>query len=353
VVTEELKRATQDGGTRRLARLGEQLIRMKASVVVPAFLKDTQLLGFLVLGQKRSGQMFTSDDLRTFNALAHQAAIAVQNARFYRHGLTLSKLEAAQEQLSAIGHEMGNVLHIATVQAGTLKDALQRCARDVSPEKMINALTRMEKALLRGGFLIGDLKQYQRAASEKGLQVCPMPQFFQEAARILQQRFEDCPNIRVALDFPANLPPVEGLPTLPLLPLHLLAIPFWGISVCEGGGTIAVSGRLNDQRHGLDLMVADDATEPLAPYLENPNRVTEDIFPTRSRHGAFYYFIAKKIVSDHHGRLTVHDGPGPLLEKPTNGSAAVKGTTMIVHLPLHYTPPKREEIEEEPLGNPP
>ncbi len=343
VVTEELKRSVQEGGTRKLTRMSERLIRMKASVVIPAFLKESHMLGFLVLGPKLSGQMFTSDDLRTFNALAHQAAIAIQNARFHRRGVSLGKLEAGAEQLSAVGHEMGNVLHIGVIQVGTLIAGLQDSLEAFPKEKLVERLRRIEKALLRGHDVIQDLKAYQAASDQLGIHSFLLAQFLEEAVKKLKERFEDYPNIQVALNLPERLPAVEGLATLALLPLNLLAIPFWGLSAYPAGGTITVSVQADAQRGQVELSITDDTTDSLQKYVEDPGGAgAETFFPTRSRHGAFYYFVAKKIVSDHRGRLDVLDG-----------ASAEKGTTILVRLPVKYAPPKPEETEEESLGNTP
>ncbi len=357
VGTEELRRSAQTvrgSQSKQLAKVSGRLTHMKASVIIPAFLKR-RLTGFMVLGRKTSGQMFTQDDLSTFGALAHQAAIAIQNARLYRRGVNLSKLEAADEQLSAMGHEMGNVLHIGTTCVGTLKEGLKGSTELPPREKLIEHLDRAERALLRGHDVIEDAKEYKRVSGQAGLHTVPLAQFIEEAVKKLQKRFEDSPNIRVILDLPENLPPVEGLATLPLLPLNLLAIPFWGLaaSIYPEGGTIMIKGLADTQRNHVELIVADDTAESLRKYLENPNRVGDEAFPTRSRHGAFYYFVVKKTVSDHYGRLVVLDGPGPLGPKGSEGTNPGKGTTMLVQLPLKYTPPKPEEIEEEILGNPP
>ena len=353
IVADEVRRLVREGKEARVVPVNRRLTSLKAAVAIPSFLKN-RLVGFLILGEKLSGQVFTSDDLRVFDNLAHQAAIAIENARFHRRGMNLSKLEAADEQLSAMGHEMGNVLHIGVVCVGTLKSNLEDPAQLPPPkEKLIEQLGRAEKALLRGNDVIDDVKEYKRASNESGIHAFPLAQFFQEAVKKFQKRFEDCPNIKVILELPENLPTVEGLPTLPLLPLNLLAIPFWGVSYYPEGGTILVKAIVNNQHSQVELMVAEDTAESLSKYLAHPDRVADEVFPTRSRHGALYYFVVKKTVSDHHGRVVVLDGSGPLPPKPPDGTTIKRGTTMIVQLPLKYVPPKPEEIEEEILGNPP
>ncbi|MBI3616260.1 MAG: sensor histidine kinase, partial [Candidatus Omnitrophica bacterium] len=209
-------------------------------------------------------------------------------------------------------------------------------------EKLVENLRRVEKTLLRGHDVIDDLKEYRKTSDQPGIHAFPLAQFIEGAVKKLQKRFEDCPNIKVILDLPEGLPTVEGLATLSLLPLNLLAIPFWGVSAYPEGGTITVKALVDSQRNHVELAVTDDTAEPLHKYVDNPNRVGDEIFPTRSRHGAFYYFVAKKTVSDHHGRMVVLDGAPP-----------GKGTTILVQLPLKYTPPKSEVVEEEILGDAP
>jgi signal transduction histidine kinase len=70
-----------------------------ASIVLPlVFRGDTA--GLLLLGRKRSGQPFDSDDISLLRTLAHQTAIAVQNARSYQElqGMTRSLDEKVRQQ---------------------------------------------------------------------------------------------------------------------------------------------------------------------------------------------------------------------------------------------------------------
>ena len=55
---------------------------LTASVIIPSFLED-RFIGFFVLGDKISGQIYTPEDLNVFQVLASQAALAIENAQFY------------------------------------------------------------------------------------------------------------------------------------------------------------------------------------------------------------------------------------------------------------------------------
>ncbi len=69
-----------DPGTRR--QVGKFLSGLRARVVLPLVLRD-RATGVLVLGQKRSGLPFDTDDVELLRTLADQTAIAIQNARSY------------------------------------------------------------------------------------------------------------------------------------------------------------------------------------------------------------------------------------------------------------------------------
>jgi signal transduction histidine kinase len=63
-------------------RAGSFLDRIGAAILLPVVFRD-EPVGLLALGTKRSGQPFDSDDLTLLRTLAHQTAIALQNARSY------------------------------------------------------------------------------------------------------------------------------------------------------------------------------------------------------------------------------------------------------------------------------
>ena len=68
----------------------EDLEKLKAALIVPLKLKE-KLVGFFILGNKKSGDMFTDGDIRTLETIAAQAAIAIENARLYEEMKDFSK----------------------------------------------------------------------------------------------------------------------------------------------------------------------------------------------------------------------------------------------------------------------
>jgi class 3 adenylate cyclase len=71
----------------------DALARLGAELVVPVFFGD-RVTGLLVLGAKRSGAAYTTDDLRLLRMLANQSAVALEHAKAY------AALEAANADLT-------------------------------------------------------------------------------------------------------------------------------------------------------------------------------------------------------------------------------------------------------------
>ena len=66
-----------------LLELSRQMQNYNAEVYVPSYFQKQNLLGILILGQKRSGKKFSQSELDFFMALADDAAMAIRNAQLY------------------------------------------------------------------------------------------------------------------------------------------------------------------------------------------------------------------------------------------------------------------------------
>ncbi|HLC42762.1 MAG TPA: histidine kinase N-terminal 7TM domain-containing protein, partial [Methylomirabilota bacterium] len=79
LLRDDLRRGDLDPETRAAL---EELDALKADLALP-LVKEDQLTGFLLVGAKRSGDPYFSEDLDLLSTLASQAAIAVTNAQLY------------------------------------------------------------------------------------------------------------------------------------------------------------------------------------------------------------------------------------------------------------------------------
>jgi len=91
LVLEELKRkyaeSTDSDGDLFLI---DDIENFKVALIVPLLVKR-KLVGLFLLREKRSGDMFTSEDIKTLETIAAQAGIAIENARLYEEMRDFSK----------------------------------------------------------------------------------------------------------------------------------------------------------------------------------------------------------------------------------------------------------------------
>jgi two-component system sensor histidine kinase HydH len=114
----------------------DDLIEKGWLVVAPIFLKG-KLVGFILLGKKRSGKDYTVEELEILEAFSNQAALAISRALIYRDMSLKDKQIMQAEKMAAIGelaagiaHEIRNPLGIITGSAETVRKHEDRKIRE-------------------------------------------------------------------------------------------------------------------------------------------------------------------------------------------------------------------------------
>ncbi len=172
---EEIMRLNDDPSNKGLLKLADQLKDLRAALVVPSFV-EKRLIGILVLGEKRSGKMYSQDDLNVFLVLANQAALAIENAQFYEEIKNTHQQLFQAEKLATIGtmadglsHQINNRFHALSLIAGDALDILKTGNFSSCDEKgkadladVKSALERIEANVIQGGEVVKGLLKYSR-----------------------------------------------------------------------------------------------------------------------------------------------------------------------------------------------
>jgi PAS domain S-box-containing protein len=123
-------------------------------VAVPLVIRE-QSLGALFLGSSTPSRVFGQGDLRSAEALAYRAAMAIENARLYRAAVHATELR--EHVLGVVAHDLRNPLSTILMQTSALKrqgPKLER--RSEKPMEVIHrGATRMNR-------LIQDLLDFAR-----------------------------------------------------------------------------------------------------------------------------------------------------------------------------------------------
>lgn len=83
---------------RTLEQIRVTMRKLGCSLCVPSFLRG-EMIGFLVLGAKLSGERYTSDDMSLLSTLSNNTAIALENARMYEElNVRIAKLHQSYQE---------------------------------------------------------------------------------------------------------------------------------------------------------------------------------------------------------------------------------------------------------------
>jgi signal transduction histidine kinase len=292
-----------------------QMHAMNASVIVPSF-RQGKLVGFLALGEKRSGKIFTEEDLTMFSTLANQAALAIENARFFEElevqearMFQSEKLASLGQLASGMAHEIHNPLTIISGEAqlylessrginkevdAVLESIIEECHRAADITRRILRFAKPARA----EFAEVDL----RAIVEESLQLAGY-----------QVRFE---RIERKLSLPEDLPKVWGSQNqLQEVMLNLIINACQAMS--EKGGSIEVSAFRKADK--IQLKVADTGPGISRDRLA---KIFDPFFTTKHNGTGLGLFVTQRIVKAHSGTIQVDSAEG-------------RGTTFIITLPAH------------------
>jgi signal transduction histidine kinase len=183
----------------------EDLRQVGAILAVP-FLAGEQLLGILTLEGRRSGDLYTQEDLELLTTLAHSATLALENARLHEERMAILRQQLAQvtaaqeEERQRIARELhdgvGPALASLNIRLRTARKLLERDQLTAEEVEELADLAQVNIQDIRR--LIHDLRP--AALDELGLG----PALWEYVARYQEEH-----GLEVALSLPA-LSPVEG-----------------------------------------------------------------------------------------------------------------------------------------------
>ena len=221
LVYEEIKRLMEDNHDATYKHLEENMRLLTASVVIPSFLED-RFLGFFVLGEKTSGQIYTPDDLNVFQVLAAQAALAIENARFFEETRQMQEQIATAEKMATIGtmadglsHQINNRFYaLSLIAADTIDTIKMTNTSNCSPEvkeafsQISHALERVKANVMQGGEVVKGMLKYTRKG-EEGLEPLTLDQILDSTLEMVQYKVK-LSEIDIIRNYPKDHPKIRG-----------------------------------------------------------------------------------------------------------------------------------------------
>ena len=339
LVCEEVKNQADTENNDDLKRIASRMKDLSASLIIPMTVQES-LLGFLILGERKSSGMYTPDLINSLAVLSNQAALAIENARFYENekkNQALLYQSATLAQMGTLADSMGHqiknhiqkMMSLAGAEAGMLEEFLQQ---GLSYERAIELLKthlasfkRIEEQGKVGGELIASISKFSKLPREdfKDLSVA---EIFKTANDILQFKIK-FDRVDYVVDIPDNLPLIYAHPILSEAFLNLLDNAYDAViereeRLNEPGyrGKIIFQARHSNSEH-IEIKICDNGIgidKNILQHLFLPFYTTK---ATANKGTGLGLYVIKGIVDNHKGRLDVE-------------SERLKGTTFIITLAI-------------------
>jgi two-component system NtrC family sensor kinase len=317
---------------------------LKAEIALPMVFKE-RLNGFIVLGEKQSGDLYTQEDMDLLETLSSQSALAFENARSYKviddmnKALeqkveertreleeALSEKERTQEQLirseslAAIGqlvagvaHELNNPLTTVTSLVQSAIEEIEQPDMKTAPDpEVVDDLKFADKELIRARSIVSSLlglsrqtQTYSEAVSLNGV--------IKDALRILYNQYKHS-DLNIVESYAWDLPDIQGnFANLGQVALNVIQNAIQ--AVLDIKGTIFLSTHFDAKKRQAVFTCKD--TGPGIPMA-----IRQDIFKpffttkTVGKGTGLGLYLCHEIVAKHGGTLKLDDvdGPGAVFE---------------------------------------
>jgi signal transduction histidine kinase len=322
------------------ADLHRDMAALEATLALPLVFKQ-QLNGFVVLGEKRSGALFTRRDMGLLDTLANQSALAVENARAYktiaemnRHleekvrartrelETALAEKERSQEllirseSLAAIGqlvagtaHELNNPLtSVKSLVQSTIED-LSRWDGSTEPEEdLVADLQFADRELSRARSIVSSLLGLSRQTQTYSEPV-NLNTVVGHALRVLHNQHKG-DDIRIVEDLDATLPEIRGnFANLGQVALNIIKNAVQAVK--QRGGTVTLATRKTTE--GARFTCTD--TGPGVAETQKKD-IFKPFFTTKpvGQGTGLGLYICHEIVTRHGGTIALTDADATTFE---------------------------------------
>ena len=294
--------------------------RTGARLVLP-LLFEGKALGVLIVGEKLSGALYSDEDMQLLHTLAHQATLALNNARAYEI-IRRTRDELVQaERLAAIGEMSAALAHgIRNPVAGIRLFA--ELARDDLEDRPQIAST-MTDIIAESDRLERRVRSVLDIARPLEAKVMPgdLVEFLATLVDELQQRAPGGISVLVTVDDDARRPLARTLFDRHALRECIETIVVNAFEALGDTGHVSVHAsldRLSDERPAACIAITDDG-----PGMDEATsrRVFELFFTTKRSGTGVGLAMAKRLVERQGGTIDVT-------------TAAGRGTTFRIRLPL-------------------
>jgi signal transduction histidine kinase len=338
LVYEEVKQKMQDYKDVKLAALEQEMRLIDAAVVVPSFVEE-KLLGFIVLGEKLSGKIYSQDDLSVFSVLANQAALAIENNFFIAQVKVIEQQLAQSEKLAAIGRFASSIAHEVKNPLTPIKTFAEYLPQKHQDKDFVDKYSQIvSKEVNRIDSLVHQLLDFSKPSPLK-LEEVDIHKLLDETLDLLSNDFiKHRINVEKQYFLDANDRELKALITANIISGNsrqessclikidanrmkqaFLNLFLNSIEAMPSGGTLTVSTNLCSSGASKSVLIYVKDTGMGIPD-ESLKRIFEPFYTTKEKGTGLGLAIVYSIIKEHQGNIRVESEVG-------------RGTMFVIELP--------------------
>jgi len=287
---------------------------ISTAIIFPIISKD-ELVGFLCLGEKLSGEVYSDEDIDLLTTLCNQMGVSIENAMLYEDALEAQKKLYQADKLATVGalaaglaHEIKNPIAAIKGFSQVIDKAVAekdteaiRDFRDVVPRQLDRINDIVEKLLT-----LSKPPKLEKKKIDINALLVDIVKLIEKQA--LKQRVEIVKSFE---DLPQTLADPEQL-TQAFLNLILNAI-----QSMPDGGQIEIRTKFM----GTDRIIVEFIDNGIGIPKEKLARIFDPFYTTKTGGSGLGLSVTQKIIIDHHGKIDVESVEG-------------KGTAFKIILPV-------------------
>lgn len=295
---------------------------LKSEISIPIKLHG-ELLGFLNLGTKTSGELYTPDEIGFLLIFVTQSAFMMQ---FLDKIQKVHELEVKAEKLAGMTNLLDGLNHEFRNQLSTLQFYFIT-AKDFGSKEDIESYSQLAKASMEAILMILDAVEDYRDTSEiTSITQMDIRQLIETPLSKLKSKFEE-KKIKISSKIADNLPRIEAYPSFKNLFFNLFTNSYYALSQRKLRRLEIKVTLVKNPSRPLEIIIKDTGGDMLKVMEEHAQSSGGEYFPERANIGGINFFLAKHIIEDHKGELLVS-------ANPTKDPAEEDGTTFTIRLPL-------------------
>jgi len=305
-----------------------EMQRMGVSAAFP-LVSQGELLGFLVLGEKRSEESYTKEDVLLLRIVSNQAALAYQRVRFMEMAVNGARTEMLGEIAGGFAHELKTPLANISLPAElSLMDIadIEKGAR--SAEEVLPELKQRFQDIMAQAFKASEKIEAIRQFSKPGqirLASVDLTTIFRNSLGLLDHLLKKT-HVRIKTQFPAAISPIRGdAKQLEIVFVNLIknAVEAMAAHVSEG---LARELVLTGREEG-DWVIA--SVKDSGPGIKKADfgHLFEAYFTTKGSDGTgMGLFLSHQVIKAHGGTIDCRSEEG-------------RGTEFVIRLPRFVEEP--------------